>query len=142
MPATPTTPDLGDPGRNRWPGERLGLPERGRGSIARAGRRIVGICIDWALAVLVSWAFFAYDPTATLAIFAVMQYVLIVTLGGSVGHVVLGKRVRPLSGGYVSLWRPALRTLLLCLVVPAVVWNADQRGLHDVFSGTVLVRTS
>ena len=81
-------------------------------------------------------------PHLMLAIFAVMQYVLIVTLGGSVGHVVLGMRVRPLTGGYVSLWRPALRTVLLCLVVPAVVWNADQRGLHDVFSGTVLVRTS
>jgi uncharacterized RDD family membrane protein YckC len=102
----------------------------------------VGICIDWALAVLVSWAFFAYDATATLVIFAVMQYVLTITLGGSVGHVVLGMRVRPLTGGYVSLWRPALRTVLLCLVLPAVVWNADQRGLHDVFSGTVLVRTS
>jgi uncharacterized RDD family membrane protein YckC len=55
---------------------------------------------------------------------------------------VLGMRVRPLGGGYVSLWRPAVRTLLICLVLPAVVWNADQRGLHDVFSGTVLVRTS
>ncbi|MFT2751415.1 RDD family protein [Clavibacter sp. Sh2088] len=142
MPATPMNLDLGDPGRNRWPGERLGLPERGRGSVARAGRRIVGICIDWGIAVLVSWAFLAYDATATLAIFAVMQYVLVITLGGSIGHVVLGMRVRPLGGGYVSLWRPALRTVLVCLVVPAVVWNADQRGLHDVFSGTVLVRTS
>lgn len=142
MPATPTYPGPGDPSHNRWPGERLGLPERGRGSVARAGRRIVGICIDWGLAVLVSWAFFAYDASATLAIFAVMQYVLVITLGGSVGHVVLGMRVRPLTRGYVSLWRPALRIVLLCLVVPAVVWNADQRGLHDVFSGTVLVRTS
>jgi hypothetical protein len=142
VPEPRATSDLGDPGRNRWPGERLGLPQSGRGSVARAGRRILGVCIDWALAVLVSWAFFSYDSAATLAVFAVMQYVLLITLGGSIGHVMLGMRLRPLGGGYVSLWRPALRTVLLCVVVPAVVWNADQRGLHDVFSGTVLVRTS
>src|SRR3712207_8357076 len=53
-----------------WPGRRLGLPESGPRSIARLGRRIAALCIDWALAVLVSIAFFAYDSFATLAIFA------------------------------------------------------------------------
>ena len=33
-----------------------------------------------------------------------------------------------------------VRTLLLCLVVPAVVWDADGRGLHDSAAGTVIVR--
>jgi hypothetical protein len=32
------------------------------------------------------------------------------------------------------------RTLLLMLVVPAVVWDRDGRGLHDRLSGTVELR--
>ena len=36
---------------------------------------------------------------------------------------------------------PALvRTALLCLVLPAVVYDRDQRGLHDRAAATVLVR--
>jgi hypothetical protein len=26
-------------------------------------------------------------------------------------------------------------------VIPAAIWDADQRGLHDKAAGTVLVRT-
>ena len=35
----------------------------------------------------------------------------------------------------------ALRTLLLCLVVPAAIWDGDGRGLHDKAAGTAVVRT-
>ena len=41
-------------GISKYPGERLGLPESGPGSIARAGRRIAAICIDWGIALLIS----------------------------------------------------------------------------------------
>jgi hypothetical protein len=123
-----------------WPGKRLGLPEKGPRSVARPGRRIAGIVIDWGLALLISLAFFHYDAFATLIIFAVMQIVLIATAGGSVGHLVLGMRLVLLSGGWVGVWRPAVRTVLLCLFIPAVIWNKDQRGLHDLLVNTVLVR--
>jgi len=33
-----------------------------------------------------------------------------------------------------------VRSALLCLVIPAVVWDRDGRGLHDTAAGTVLVR--
>ena len=39
-------------------------------------------------------------------------------------------RVQLVTGGWVGLWRPIVRTVLLCLVIPAVIWDADQRGLH------------
>jgi hypothetical protein len=26
------------------------------------------------------------------------------------------------------------------IVIPAVIWDADQRGLHDKAAGTVLIR--
>ena len=123
-----------------WPGRRLGLPESGGRSIARPGRRLAALAIDWGTAVLISVAFFSYDGWATLAIFAVAQVVFLLTANGSVGHLLLGMRVVPLAGGYLGVWRPFVRTILLCLVIPAVIWDRDQRGMHDRLAGTLLVR--
>ena len=69
-----------------------------------------------------------------------MQVIFIPTLGGSPGHRLVGLNVAPMSGGWVGLWRPLVRTALLVLVIPAVIWDPDQRGLHDKVAGTVLLR--
>ena len=122
------------------PDSNRGSWQRGSGSIARPGRRIAALAIDWACAVLVSIAFFAYDALATTVIFAIVQIAFLPTLGGSPGHRLLGMRLQLVGGGWVGLWRPIVRTVLLCLVIPAVIWDADQRGLHDKAAGTVLLR--
>jgi uncharacterized RDD family membrane protein YckC len=127
-------------GISKYPGERLGLPETGSGSIARAGRRIIGICIDWGVALLISNFAFAGDPWATLAVFAAEQILLICTLGYSIGHRVAGIHVIRLGGGPAGPLPAVVRTLLLCLVFPAVIFDPDQRGLHDKAMNTVLVR--
>ena len=100
----------------------------------------MAIVIDWASAVLISVIFFDYDPLATLAIFAVLQSVFLLTANGSIGHLALGIRLVPLAGGYLGIWRPLVRTVLLCLVIPAVIWDLDQRGMHDRVVGAILVR--
>ncbi|WP_194419659.1 RDD family protein [Microbacterium abyssi] len=125
---------------NSYPGERLGYPAAGPGSIARVGRRIGALAIDWAAAVVISIAFFRYDSLATLVIFVVVQILFIPTIGGSPGHRILGMRVVLANGAWVGLWRPIVRTVLLALVIPAVIWDQDQRGLHDKAVGTVLIR--
>lgn len=127
------------PADQLWPGERLGLPEHGPRSVARPGRRIGALFIDWGLSVLVSAGFFQYDSFATLGIFAVTQIVFLIFLSGSVGHIVFRMRVVPIAGGWIGAWRPIVRTVLLCLLIPALVWDRDQRGLHDKAAGTVLV---
>jgi hypothetical protein len=33
-----------------------------------------------------------------------------------------------------------VRSVLLCLVIPAVIFDPDQRGVHDKAMNTVLVR--
>lgn len=124
-----------------YPGERWGMPRTGPGSIARVGRRLGALAIDWACAVIVSLAFFSYDSLATLAVFAAVQLVFIPTIGGSPGHRLVGLRLQMLRGGWVGVWRPIVRTVLLVLVIPAVIWDADQRGLHDKAAGTALVRS-
>lgn len=134
-----------DAPENRWPGERLGLPESGPRSIGRLGRRILALCIDWAIATLISVAFFSVgpwqtNPWITLGLFAAEQFVFLLIVNGSVGHLILGMRVVPVVPARLGLWRPLVRTILLCLAVPALVWDRDQRGLHDRFVGTALVR--
>lgn len=136
---------------NSYPGERLGLPESGPGSIGRPGRRIGALAIDYVAATIIATAFLGYDqfalPTeagltqfAPMAVFALLQILFIPTAGGSPGHRILGMRVVRLDGAWVGLWRPIVRTLLLVVVIPAVIWDADQRGIHDKAVGTVLIR--
>jgi hypothetical protein len=123
-----------------WPGRRLGLPQSGPRSVARFGRRLAALAIDWLPVYLVSYAFFDGNPWVTLGLFALLQLVFICLVNGSIGHLVLGMRVVPITGGLIGFWRPLSRTVLLCIVVPAVIWDRDQRGMHDRLSGTVLVR--
>lgn len=124
----------------QWAGQRLGLPEHGAGSLAKLGRRVVALIIDWSLAMFVSQAFASGDSSVTLAVFTVMQILLVGTLGFSVGHRVVGIQVRRLDGQYVGLWRSLIRVALILLVIPATIWDADNRGLQDKAAGTVLVR--
>ncbi|MEU1970445.1 RDD family protein [Microbacterium sp. NPDC019599] len=124
----------------RYPGERLGLPREGAGSIARLGRRVGALFIDYGAAYLIS-GFWGWDPLAILAIFAIIQIAFLPTLQGSPGHRLFGLRLVRADGAWAGLWRPIVRTLLLVLVIPAVIWDADQRGLHDKAAGTVLLRT-
>ncbi len=134
-----------------YPGERLGMPASGPGSIARPGRRIGALLIDYTAATIIAIGFLGYDPLALpseagwrqfapMMVFAVLQIVFLPTANGSPGHRMLGMRVQRLDGAWVGLWRPIVRTLLLVFVIPAVIWDADQRGLHDKAAGTVLIR--
>jgi len=130
-----------------FPGERLGLPEAGRGSVGRFGRRLGGLCIDWALTAGVSWL--VYRPSTTgdpafgavqAGVFAALQILAILALGGSIGHRLVGLRLSALPGYKPAFWRAIVRSILLAIVVPALVWDSDQRGFHDKVAGTVLVR--
>ncbi|WP_461174615.1 RDD family protein [Arthrobacter sp. Z1-9] len=133
-----TGPDTS--GISKYPGERLGLPESGPGSIARAGRRILALMIDWAIALLISNFAFGGDAWATLAIFAVEQILLVGTLGYSIGHRAAGIHVVNAAGGAPGPLAALVRSLLLCLVVPAVIFDPDHRGLHDKAMNTLLLR--
>ena len=127
-------------GISKYPGERLGLPESGPGSIARAGRRIVAIMVDWGIALLISNLAFGGDSWANLAVFAAEQILLVGTLGYSIGHRLVGIHVVRLGGGPAGPLAAVVRALLLCLVIPAVIFDPDHRGLHDKAMNTVLVR--
>ncbi|MFS0867492.1 RDD family protein [Microbacterium sp. 179-B 1A2 NHS] len=137
---------------SEYPGERLGRPVSGPGSIGRPGRRIAALAIDYAAATVIATAFFGFNQFelpdqagwrqfAPMMVFAALQILFIPTLGGSPGHRIVGMRLEMVQGGWVGLWRPIIRTALLLVVIPAVVWDSDQRGIHDKIVGTVLVRS-
>jgi len=122
-----------------WAGKRLGLPRQGRGSLAKAGRRAIALGIDWGLSLLVSSAFFNSDNLATLSFFMLQQWLLVATLGSSFGHRIVGIKVVKLEGSHVGLVSSLIRIFLILLVIPAVIWDSDNRGLHDKAAGTALV---
>lgn len=134
---------FGDIEPSKYPGERLGLPEVGRGAVARVGRRFGAILIDWGIAALPSYLLIksGHPELWNLLIFGAMQVIFIPTIGGSVGHRLLGMHIVPIGGGWIGVWRPIVRTILLMLVIPVLVWDSDQRGFHDKIAGTVLIRS-
>ena len=123
-----------------WPGKRLGRPRSGPGSIARVGPRLGAILIDWAIASLIAYWLFGGEDFAILAVFAAEQILLVGLLGYSIGHRVFSLQVQKMDGGPAGIPAAIVRTLLLCLVIPAAVFDADQRGLHDRAMNTVLVK--
>jgi len=122
------------------------------------------VAVDWLLSLAVSSVLFpaadagamgllAGAPLATLAVFGVSTAVLVAMLGHTIGHRLVGVgvvRLRDVTGDVAGAGaarqRPpgpvaaVVRTALLCLVIPAAVWDGDGRGLHDVAAGTVIVR--
>ncbi|MFC8452990.1 RDD family protein [Kitasatospora sp. NPDC057223] len=126
-------------------GERLGLPKDGAGSVAGPARRMGALCVDGWLVALVAYGLLARGDQAeanlwTTPVLFVVTVLLLATTGTTVGKRLFGLRVVRLDGGRATIPQVLLRTLLLFLVVPALVWDRDTRGLHDKAVGTVEVR--
>jgi len=109
--------------------------------VGRLGRRILGLFIDWAIAMGISALItHSYGGWTVYPIFAALQILSIWTLGGSIGHRVVGLRLSALPGSQPAFWRAVVRSVLLAIVIPALAWDSDQRGFHDKIAGTVLIR--
>lgn len=126
-------------------GEQLGLPEDGPGSLARPGRRLGALAVDWALCVLIAYGLITdgYGQSTSnwaLLLFFVLSVLTVGTVGFTPGKRLFGLRVVALESGRVQPVRALVRSALLCLAVPALIWDRDGRGLHDRLARTVEVR--
>jgi hypothetical protein len=126
-------------------GQRLGLTESGPGSMATLGRRVVALFIDWIAAMIISRALVGTPETtlesfATLGIFALEVTILTWLWGSSFGQRIVGLRVvgRTRRLGLIAA---LLRTVLICIVLPPLIWDADGRGLHDRAVDSVVIRS-
>ena len=128
-------------------GERLGLPEAGVGAIAGAGRRLIALTVDWFCAIfivrLIDSDLIYGSPEfarATLGIFAFQVALLTSLSGASFGQKILGISVVHIAGNRLPILNVCIRTALLCLVIPALIWDRDSRGLHDKMAKSVILR--
>ncbi|WP_418956677.1 RDD family protein [Streptomyces tritici] len=126
-------------------GEQLGLPEEGPGSIARPGRRLGALAVDWGLCLLIAYGLLADSYHEAAQVWApIVLFALTVLTVGVVGFTpgkrLFGLRVIALDTGRANPLKALLRTVLLFLAVPALIWDRDGRGLHDRLARTVEVR--
>jgi uncharacterized RDD family membrane protein YckC len=133
-----------------YPGERLGRPAEGPGSVATWGRRFAALALDWVASSLVAAGLTGgaslgstggrgLENWLPLLVFLAEASVLTPLVGGSFGQVVTRLAVVHLDGRPVSLLVALVRTAMICLVVPPLIYNRDRRGLHDLASNTVAV---
>lgn len=123
-------------------GAALGLPAAGPGSLASFQARAVAFLIDGVGAALLAGLFTAPDLPGnwSLVAFATITVLTLGLVGQTPGMRLLGLRLaHPRQGERLALWRAVVRTALLCLLVPALVVDADGRGLHDRLTGTAVV---
>jgi uncharacterized RDD family membrane protein YckC len=148
-----TAPDDRVAGRD-YPGRRRGLPASGPGAVAGWGRRLGALLIDWVLSTLAAAAIFGQavivppetgrsgiEVFAPILMLGIEVWILTALLGGSAGQLIVGVSVRRTSGAPLDLFRALLRTVLLLLVIPAVIYNREQQGLHDLAVDSIAVRS-
>ncbi len=131
----------GEPGA--YPGQRLGRPQDGPRSLAGFGRRLGALVVDWLIALLIAEGFLRgahLGQFAPLLVLLVMNVLLVGTVGSTIGHRLLRLRVETLDGRLPGPLKALVRSVLLCLALPPLIWDRDQRGLHDRFAGTVVAR--
>jgi hypothetical protein len=102
------------------------------------GRRLLGLTIDWFMCYAIALGFLG-DVKWTLAIFFVETFLLTAFGGATAGHrAIRVKVINFQSGASPTLLQALTRTVLLCLVVTAITYDENGRGLHERFSGTKL----
>lgn len=128
-----------------YPGQDLGLPGAGRGSVAPMGVRVGAFLIDAFGSALIAWAFITRPELPqnwSLVVWAILTVVSVGLFGFTPGQAALGIRVATVGrgSGLVGLWAVP-RTVLIAVVIPVFVVNKDGRGLHDRLCRTVVVRS-
>ncbi|CAN2202826.1 RDD [Candidatus Nanopelagicaceae bacterium] len=115
------------------------------------GRRMLGITIDWIAAYAVTLGFFSGGGSllersrgiggAVLIVLA-LEYLILVSLGGSsFGHRIVGlKVVRFSDGGAVTPVQALIRTALMVIIITAITFDENGRGVNERLSNSVLVK--
>ena len=134
-------------GDEAYPGERLGLPRVGRGSLASWRSRVAALIVDWAASMAIAVGFFGsgvltgggWRAWMILIVFFVESAVLGAFAGGSFGQLLCRIAIARLDRQPLGFARAVLRASLVSLALPALVVGSDRRGLQDLAAGTVMI---
>ena len=135
--------DAQPPSQARVRGASLGLPADGPGSLAPFGSRAAAFVVDALAAALIAGLLTAphLPGNWSLLAFGLITVATLVTFGQTPGMRLLGLRLaHPRPGERLAVWRGVVRTALLMLLLPALLVDANGRGLHDRLTDTAVVR--
>lgn len=144
---------------NDYPGEDLGVPDRGAGSLASGWQRVLGLLVDWLISygiafLIVGWG--SSTGTTVLIVWFVIGVIAVSLFGFTPGQYITGMRVARVDFGpergaaeaagevpraAVGPVRALVRQALISFVVPALINDYNGRAMHDRATGTALVRT-
>ncbi|MEI6514180.1 MAG: RDD family protein [bacterium] len=121
-----------------------------KGREVSLGRRLAAITLDWlacyAIIAALSGGIGQMSPDRSpiiLALFFSEVAILTALTGASLGQKIFGLRVVRFSdGGTITPLQALIRTFFLVLLVTAVTYDEDGRGIHERISKTVLTRNS
>lgn len=130
-----------------YPGQDMGRPQYGKGAIARPLPRLIAFCLDWFLIEGIFWVL-AQGPlsgvntalvdSVQLVIFWLYLVSAVGFMGHTLGHLVMGMQVQRLDGQPAGWLTALIRQSMVMLILPVVIMDANQRGLHDQARHTVL----
>jgi uncharacterized RDD family membrane protein YckC len=113
------------------------------------GRRVLALLVDYAACWGVMLAIYGRDwfgngtlPSVYLNLLFVAESTVLMALsGGSFGQLATRLRVIRVDGSRrpLSLLVALVRQLLICLVIPPLIFRPDGRGLHDLACGSATV---
>lgn len=130
-----------------YPGQELGLPESGRGSLASWRARVAAIILDWAACMAIAVGLFGaavltergWQSWMILTIFFIQSSVLVTLASGSFGQLICRIAVVRLDAKPPGIGRAVLRAALVSLALPALIIGPNRRGLQDLAANTVVV---
>ena len=112
--------------------------------------RFGALIVDWAACTLIvmlvlgpgGWSDDPYAGFYTTGIFVVESAFFTAPMGGSIGKLVTRLRVVRSDGSNrpLELIPALMRSVLIALVIPPLVFRPDGRGLHDMAARSKTVR--
>jgi len=111
---------------------------------ASLGRRVLALAIDWTMSRLIAGLLNPYlflnNDFSTLFIFFLEVAFFTIVFQASAGQRILGIKVVTYPDlGRVAPKKIVLRTLLICLVIPAV-FTKNGRPLHNYFTESQTIK--
>jgi uncharacterized RDD family membrane protein YckC len=117
------------------------------------GRRFAAITLDWLSSYLIAIVFFSGPGTflersshagvPALILFFTQYFLLVALQGASAGHRVCRMRIVNFAdGGRPTILQALIRSVLMVIVITAITYDENGRGIHERLSRTKIALTS
>jgi uncharacterized RDD family membrane protein YckC len=117
------------------------------------GRRFAAITLDWLSSYLIVIVFFSGPGTflersshagvPALILFFTQYFLLVALQGASAGHRVCRMRIVNFAdGGRPTILQALIRSVLMVIVITAITYDENGRGIHERLSRTKIALTN